>query len=103
MTPRALAVRALMHQEKDGYANLVLDGELKRCQPPLDSRDAAFAARIFYTTVERQRLLDFCLSQYIRKPLAKLDAPVRAILRSGLARAGIWMCRYPPQSMSRSS
>lgn len=85
MTPRALAVRALMHQEKNGYANLVLDGELKRCQPPLDSRDAAFAARIFYTTVERQRLLDFCLSQYIRKPLAKLDAPVRAILRSGLA------------------
>lgn len=87
MTPRALAVRALMHQEQDGYSNLVLDAELKRCMPPLDARDTAFATRIFYTTVERQRLLDYCLMQFIRKPLAKLDAPVRAILRAGLAQA----------------
>ena len=27
MTPRALAVRALMHQEQNGYANLVLDAD----------------------------------------------------------------------------
>lgn len=87
MTPRALAVRALMHQEQNGYANLVLDAELKKCDPPLDSRDAAFAARIFYTAVERQRLLDLCLAQFLRKPVAKLDAPVRAILRAGLAQA----------------
>ena len=65
MTPRALAVRALMHQEQNGYANLVLDAELKKCVPPLDSRDAAFAARIFYTAVERQRLLDLCLAQFL--------------------------------------
>ena len=53
MTPRRLAVKALMHQEQAGYANLVLDAELKKCAPPLDGRDAAFAARIFYTTLER--------------------------------------------------
>ena len=87
MTPRALAVRALMHQEQNGYANLVLDAELKKCDPPLDPRDAAFAARIFFTAVERQRLLDLCLAQFLRKPVAKLDAPVRAILRAGLAQA----------------
>ena len=87
MTPRALAVRALMRQERDGYANLVLDAELKRCAPPLSARDAAFAARIFYTAVVRQRLLDCCLAQFVRQPLAKLDAPVRAILRAGLAQA----------------
>ena len=87
MTPRALAVRALMHQEQNGYANLVLDAQLKHCSPPLDARDTAFATRIFYTTVEHQRLLDYCLSRFIRKPLAKLDAPVRAILRSGLVQA----------------
>ena len=36
MTPRRLAVKALMHQEQAGYANLVLDAELKKCAPPLD-------------------------------------------------------------------
>lgn len=87
MTARYLAVRALMHQERDGYSNLVLDAELKKCDPPLSRRDAAFAASIFYTTLERQRLIDCCLDQFTRKPVAKLDAPVRAILRAGLAQA----------------
>lgn len=87
MTARYLAVRALMHQERDGYSNLVLDAELKKCDPPLSRRDAAFAASIFYTTLERQRLLDCCLDRFTRKPVAKLDAPVRAILRAGLAQA----------------
>ena len=53
MTPRRLAVKALIHQEQAGYANLVLDAELKKCDPPMNTRDAAFAARIFYTTLER--------------------------------------------------
>ncbi len=87
MTARYLAVRALMHQERDGYSNLVLDAELKKCNPPLSRRDAAFAASIFYTTLERQRLLDCCLDRFTRKPVAKLDAPIRAILRAGLAQA----------------
>ena len=59
MTPRRLAVKALIHQEQAGYANLVLDAELKKCAPPLEGRDAAFAARIFYTTLERLPLLDY--------------------------------------------
>lgn len=87
MTARYLAVRALVRQERDGYANLVLDAELKRCTPPLSGRDAAFAARIFYTVLERQNLLDDILARFSRRPLAKLDPPVRAILRAGLAQA----------------
>ena len=87
MTPRRLAVKALIHQEQAGYANLVLDAELKKCAPPLDSRDAAFAARIFYTTLERLPLLDYRINQFTKKPVAKLDAPVRAVLRAGLAQA----------------
>ena len=87
MTPRRLAVKALIHQEQAGYANLVLDAELKKCAPPLEGRDAAFAARIFYTTLERLPLLDYILNQFTKKPLAKLDAPVRAVLRAGLAQA----------------
>ena len=76
-----------MHQEQAGYANLVLDAELKKCDPPMNARDAAFAARIFYTTLERLPLLDYILSRYTKKPVAKLDAPVRAVLRTGLAQA----------------
>ena len=87
MTPRRLAVKALIHQEQAGYANLVLDAELKKCDPPLNARDAAFAARIFYTTLERLPLLDSILGRYTKKPVAKLDAPVRTVLRSGLAQA----------------
>lgn len=59
----------------------------KKCTPPLDSRDAAFAARIFYTTLERLPLLDYRINQFTKKPVAKLDAPVRAVLRAGLAQA----------------
>lgn len=87
MTARYLAVKALVRQEQDGYANLVLDAELSRCRPPLESRDAAFAARIFYTVLERRNLLDWTLDRFLKKPVRKLDAPVRAILRAGLAQA----------------
>ena len=87
MTPRRLAVKALIHQEQAGYANLVLDAELKKCDPPMNTRDAAFAARIFYTTLERLPLLDYRINQFTKKPVAKLDAPVRAVLRAGLAQA----------------
>lgn len=87
MTPRRLAVQALLHQEQAGYANLVLDAELKKCAPPLAARDAAFAARIFYTVLEYLPLLDYRLTRFSKKPLRALDAPVRAILRAGLAQA----------------
>ena len=61
MTARYLAVKALMRQEQNGYANLVLDSELKACKPPLSPRDAAFASGIFYTVLERRSLLDLSL------------------------------------------
>lgn len=87
MTPRYLAIRALLHQEQNGYANLVLDAELKKCVPPLLPRDAAFCAQLFYTVLERRNYLDNILARYSKKALNKLDAPVLAILRAGLAQA----------------
>lgn len=86
--PRAAAVRALVRQEAGGYANLVLDAELKRCG--LAGRDKAFATAIFYTVLERRGTLDFILAQFLPKGLSRLDAEVRAILRAGLAQAR-WM------------
>ncbi len=83
--PRAAAVSALVRQEQDGFSNLVLDAELKRQK--LEGRDKAFASAIFYTVLEHQGTLDYILSQFLPKGLAKLDAPVREILRAALAQA----------------
>ena len=82
--PRAAAVAALVRQEQDGFSNLVLDAELKRQQ--LEGRDKAFASAIFYTVLEHRGTLDYILCQFLPKGLAKLDAPVREILRAALAR-----------------
>ena len=41
MTARQLAVRALVRQEQNGYSNLVLDAELKKCSPALQPREVA--------------------------------------------------------------
>ena len=88
MNARAAAVKALVKQEQSGYANLVLDAVLKASDLP--PRERGFASAIFYGVVERQLTLDHCLRQCIKKPLSKLDAPVRAILRSGLYQA-VWL------------
>ena len=83
--PRAAAVSALVRQEQDGFSNLILDAELKRQK--LEGRDKAFASAIFYMVLEHQGTLDYILEQFLPKGLAKLDAPVREILRSALAQA----------------
>ena len=83
--PRAAAVAALVRQEQDGFSNLVLDAELKRQK--LEGRDKAFASAIFYTVLEHRGTLDYILEQFLPKGLAKLDAPVREILRAALAQA----------------
>lgn len=81
-TARTVVVEALMHQDKAGYANLVLDGALKNAA--LSQQDAAFASAVFYGTIERQNTLDYCLECYLKGGVQKLDSAVRAILRSGL-------------------
>ena len=83
--PRAAAVAALVRQEQDGFSNLILDAELRRQK--LEGRDKAFASAIFYTVLEHQGTLDYILSQFLPKGLAKLDPQVREILRAALAQA----------------
>ena len=53
----------------------------------LDGRDKAFASAIFYTVLEHRGTLDYILEQFLPKGLARLDPPVREILRSALAQA----------------
>ena len=83
--PRAAAVAALVRQEQDGFSNLILDAELRRQK--LEGREKAFASAIFYTVLEHQGTLDYILSRFLPKGLAKLDPQVREILRAALAQA----------------
>ena len=58
--------------------------------PPSPGGTGPSPARFFYTTLEHQATVDYILSRFLPKGLAKLDPPVRAVLRSGLAQAR-WM------------
>lgn len=82
---RMAAVQALLQVEAGGYSNLVLKNRFAVFQGT--QQDKAFAAAVFYGTVERKCTLDYCLAKFLRKPVMKLDAPVRAILRAGLYQA----------------
>ena len=81
---REAAVQARVRTEEGGYSNLVLKSQLARFGGTAQER--AFAAAVFYGTVERKNTLDYCLGKFLQKPLFRLDAPVRAILRAGLTR-----------------
>ncbi len=83
--PRRAAAAALMKQEQNGYANLVLDHVLEGFDG--SARDRAFLSAVFYGTVERMITLDYILQKFLQKPVGKLDAAVRAVLRSGLYQA----------------
>lgn len=89
---RRVAAEALMRQEKNGYANLVLKSVLAQWKAA--AQEKALASAVFYGTVERMATIDWILQQFLAKPLEKADPAVRAVLRSGLYQ-GRWMDSVP--------
>jgi 16S rRNA (cytosine967-C5)-methyltransferase len=65
--------------EHDAYA----DRAFATAATQLDSRDRALAQQIAFGTVQRARALDHGIETLGRRPLRKLDPPVRAALRVG--------------------
>ena len=65
--------------EQDAYA----DRALRTAAGSLDQRDRAFAQRLAYGSIQRLRMLDYAIEQLGRRPVRKLDPPVRAALRLG--------------------
>ena len=65
--------------EDDAYA----DRAFAAAAAGLDARDRALAQRIAYGTVQRVRTLDHAIETLGRRPVRKLDPPVRAALRLG--------------------
>ena len=70
--------------EQDAYA----DRALRTALASLDQRDRAFAQRLAYGTIQRVRTLDYAIEQLGRRPVRKLDPPVRAALRLGAYELG---------------
>jgi 16S rRNA (cytosine967-C5)-methyltransferase len=65
--------------EQDAYADRVFE----TAAAGLDARDRALAQQIAYGTVQRVRALDHGIQTLARRPVSKLDQPVRAALRIG--------------------
>jgi 16S rRNA (cytosine967-C5)-methyltransferase len=65
--------------EEEAYA----DRALTSAAAGLDTRDRALAQRIAYGAVQRARTLDHAIEVLGRRPVRKLDPPVRAALRIG--------------------
>ena len=70
--------------DEDAYA----DRALRSAVDGLDARDRALAQRLAYGTVQRVRTLDHALEAIGRRPLRKLDPPVRTALRLGAYQLG---------------
>jgi 16S rRNA (cytosine967-C5)-methyltransferase len=70
--------------EQDAFADRVFRTAAK----DLDERDRAFAQRLAYGAVQRVRTLDHAIETLGKRPVRKLDPPVRAALRLGAYQLG---------------
>jgi len=70
--------------EQDAYA----DRAFRTAATGLDDRERAFAQRLAYGAVQRVRTLDYAIETLGKRPVRKLDAPVRAALRLGAYQLG---------------
>jgi len=70
--------------EQDAYA----DRAFRTAAEGLDERERAFAQRLAYGAVQRVRTLDHAIETLGKRPVVKLDPPVRAALRLGAYQLG---------------
>src|SRR5271170_7694520 len=82
-TARRLAIEVTQRVAQGGaFLNLALDSAL-RAAGAIDAREAALATELSYGTVRWQLQLDRAIEAHSARPLAEIDAPVRAVLRLG--------------------
>jgi 16S rRNA (cytosine967-C5)-methyltransferase len=81
VSARVVALDALVRIEDGAYAHVVLPAMLATSH--LDDRDRAFTTELVYGTVRSQRRLDDLLGHVVKRPIRRLDPPVRAALRLG--------------------
>jgi 16S rRNA (cytosine967-C5)-methyltransferase len=82
---RRAAYEVLMRVfEQDAYADRVF----RTAAEGLDERERAFAQRLAYGAVQRVLTLDYAIDTLGKRPVRKLDPPVRAALRLGAYQIG---------------
>lgn len=96
MSAREVALKALKEiDEKKAYANLVLDGVLRRF--PLEGRDRGLATELVYGVARRQGTLDWALDLTASRPVSQMEPWVRAILREGAYQL-MFLDKIPPHA-----
>ena len=80
---RAAATKVVFEvNERNAYSNVSLAKELR--QNKLNDIDRRFCTELVYGTVKAGKSIDWIISQYISRPLKKIDPKVLAILRVGM-------------------
>lgn len=98
---RKIAIEVLLKVEQEGaFANNALSAAFKNNS--LSERDRAFVTYIVQGTLRHQIELDHEISKLSKKPLEKLSAPLRAILRSAIFQL-IHMKDMPPSAVLNTS
>src|SRR4051795_2299947 len=84
--------------EQDAYADRVF----RTAAEGLDERERAFAQQLAYGSVQRVRTLDHAIDTLGRRPVRKLDPPVRAALRLGAYQV-IYLDAVPARAAANES
>jgi 16S rRNA (cytosine967-C5)-methyltransferase len=99
VTAREAAYATLLRVfEQEAYA----DRAFATAAAELDPRDRAFAQRLAFGAVQRARTLDHAIETLGRRPVRKLDPPVRAALRLGAYQIG-FVDSVPPHAAANES
>lgn len=79
---RDVALAVLLRMERDdSYSNLLLDAELTKAA--LSRRDSALTTVLVYGVVARRITLDYWLELVSKRPVRKMQPPLRNLLRLG--------------------
>ena len=81
-SPRRAVAQALLRVDNGGFSNIVISHALERAQ--LSQKDRAFASALFYGVLERRMTLDYVISQYVSRPMNRLDPELLQTLRLSL-------------------
>ena len=101
MTPRRAAYEVVRRVFEEGaYADRAFRSVVAKAG--LDERDRAFAMQLAYGTVQRLRPLDHGIETLGRRPVRKLDAPVRTALRLGAYQLG-YMASVPAHAAANET
>jgi 16S rRNA (cytosine967-C5)-methyltransferase len=98
--PRQLAFEVLERVEDGAYLDALVGQTLARHVLP--ERDAALFTRLVYGTLTWKGRLDWTIAGLARRPLARIDAPLRSALRLGLFQI-TRLDRVPPHAAVHTS